>query len=164
MCLMPSARACRMWSGFSSEIETERLYLIADLDELSRMWSGFSSEIETLDITTRMQSSWGRMWSGFSSEIETLSLWVYCHSLVCRMWSGFSSEIETHLRYRWKLGFRWVACGAASRLRLKRSILFTALALFSGRMWSGFSSEIETPLVVSKLALLPRSHVERLLV
>src|SRR6266700_3545064 len=137
---MPSARACRIWSGFSSEIETERLYLIADLDELSRMWSGFSSEIETLDITTRMQSSWGRMWS------------------------GFSSEIETHLRNRWELAFRWVACGAASRLRLKRSILFTALALFSGRMWSGFSSEIETPLVVGKLALLLMSHVERLLV
>jgi|SRR6266487_1795239 len=104
------------------------------------------------------------MWSGFSSEIETDNQMLERSLLLCRMWSGFSSEIETHLRNRWKLGFRWVACGAASRLRLKRSILFTALALFSGRMWSGFSSEIETPLVVSKLALLPRSHVERLLV
>src|SRR6266700_1224361 len=124
---MPSARACRIWSGFSSEIETERLYLIAALDELSRMWSGFSSEIETLDITTRMQSSWGRMWSGFSSEIETLSLWVYCHSLVCRMWSGFSSEIETHHGCLHDIPLGSVACGAASRLRLKQTFkCFTA--------------------------------------
>src|SRR6266567_4200938 len=104
------------------------------------------------------------MWSGFSSEIETDNQMLERSLLLCRMWSGFSSEIETHLRNRWKLGFRWVACGAASRLRLKRSILFTALALSSGRMWSGFSSEIETTRLLWDCRISRLSHVERLLV
>ncbi len=38
-----------------------------------------------------------------------------------------------------------VACGAASRLRLKRLVRSEHPSRVVSRMWSGFSSEIETP-------------------
>jgi len=38
---------------------------------LCRMWSGFSSEIETRPTCFHPGQSSRRMWSGFSSEIET---------------------------------------------------------------------------------------------
>src|SRR5260370_30961077 len=38
----------------------------------------------------------------------------------------------------------WVACGAASHLRLKLAIPMPKLKTCKRRMWSGFSSEIET--------------------
>src|SRR6266566_4455701 len=45
-----------------------------------------------------------------------------------------------------KIGSRhiFVACGAASRLRLKRFLTFLRHGRVVSRMWSGFSSEIET--------------------
>src|SRR6266487_3756411 len=104
------------------------------------------------------------MWSGFSSEIETDNQMLERSLLLCRMWSGFSSEIETHLRDRWKLGLRWVACGAASRLRLKRRDFCGTVGYPDCRMWSGFSSEIETHQPLALAGLPHRSHVERLLV
>src|SRR6266516_1520696 len=136
---MPSARACRMWSGFSSEIET-------------------------LDITTRMQSSWGRMWSGFSSEIETLSLWVYCHSLVCRMWSGFSSEIETHHGCLHDIALGSVACGAASRLRLKRKCARGSHAPPDVACGAASRLRLKRGYAREKQQRACTSHVERLLV
>ncbi len=85
-----------------------------------RMWSGFSSEIETAPNDNGQNRLRRRMWSGFSSEIETIANPNYedvidkvacgaaSHlrlkhidksenlvSSVRRMWSGFSSEIET---------------------------------------------------------------------
>ncbi len=60
------------------------------------------------------------------------------------MWSGFSSEIETGAgRGGGPLCF-WVACGAASHLRLKPPDRAARGEDCLGRMWSGFSSEIET--------------------
>ncbi len=38
---------------------------------LRRMWSGFSSEIETPGVVSQQWPGDSRMWSGFSSEIET---------------------------------------------------------------------------------------------
>src|SRR6266487_3045013 len=64
--------------------------------------------------------------------------------LAGRMWSGFSSEIETYRTPPARLPPHFVACGAASRLRLKRGTLMTREGALLCRMWSGFSSEIET--------------------
>jgi len=80
------------------------------------------------------------------------------------MWSGFSSEIETgwlDTDYKERFG---VACGAASRLRLKPSIRQVSEVDSHRRMWSGFSSEIETDWQEALPFSLPPSHVERLLV
>ncbi len=110
----------RMWSGFSSEIETHTPPTAEHLAQQCRMWSGFSSEIETRPLCTCVAHVypvacgaashlrlklvfWGcgdayyqsRMWSGFSSEIETMRRGVTPSMTTCRMWSGFSSEIET---------------------------------------------------------------------
>ncbi len=40
----------RMWSGFSSEIETGWKGTVTSESTRRRMWSGFSSEIETIDM------------------------------------------------------------------------------------------------------------------
>src|SRR6266700_1431604 len=104
------------------------------------------------------------MWSGFSSEIETRR--SRRHDLPTdqrRMWSGFSSEIETGLACIQSTR-RHVACGAASRLRLKHEVTIGNKAALQSRMWSGFSSEIETHYQAFGNAPLERSHVERLLV
>src|SRR6266487_1936918 len=60
------------------------------------------------------------------------------------MWSGFSSEIETTLKLQRKPNKCCVACGAASRLRLKQLTRHSRRNEEGSRMWSGFSSEIET--------------------
>jgi|SRR6266567_1243800 len=60
------------------------------------------------------------------------------------MWSGFSSEIETGSEHYGTISFVKVACGAASRLRLKQVVGTTIGGRHVRRMWSGFSSEIET--------------------
>jgi len=60
------------------------------------------------------------------------------------MWSGFSSEIETTCPARRGHTLLWVACGAASRLRLKLATFLRSGRVLLCRMWSGFSSEIET--------------------
>ncbi len=61
------------------------------------------------------------------------------------MWSGFSSEIETQGYSGAADVYGGVACGAASRLRLKPEVAVTVHTMIVRRMWSGFSSEIETP-------------------
>ncbi len=84
------------------------------------------------------------MWSGFSSEIETFRTLLQWYRWQGRMWSGFSSEIETtRSQSRIRSGSS-VACGAASRLRLKQCANLREADSISSRMWSGFSSEIET--------------------
>ncbi len=55
-----------------------REYILRFLIFGSRMWSGFSSEIETLSRHAIIGMSGRRMWSGFSSEIETTN--VQCGS------------------------------------------------------------------------------------
>src|SRR6266700_4103384 len=128
------------------------------------MWSGFSSEIETLFWEWQPESHSSRMWSGFSSEIETCRFGCNKERRTSRMWSGFSSEIETkRIGSCERLQCR-VACGAASRLRLKPSYKNVKPHSWHCRMWSGFSSEIETQ-IWKLLPHLPHtSHVERLLV
>src|SRR5216683_1475094 len=110
-----------MWSGFSSEIETVSRRLHEKQRLLRRMWSGFSSEIETglnqLQARALLPS---RMWSGFSSEIETNCAEGHsgrCSIVACGAASRLRLKPPAHLRaYR----ICDVACGAASRLRLKQ--------------------------------------------
>ncbi len=84
------------------------------------------------------------MWSGFSSEIET-SLpksgdpdW---YKVACGAASRLRLKQDGWPQYIIRVN---VACGAASRLRLKRYTGYKPQAVIDGRMWSGFSSEIET--------------------
>ncbi len=58
------------------------------------------------------------------------------------------------IKYPWK-GYSWVvACGAASRLRLKHKVHHPKEKSTWGRMWSGFSSEIETEMELTLKHLL----------
>src|SRR6266487_4394783 len=128
------------------------------------------------------------MWSGFSSEIETAA-WHPVVSGLTIVACGAASRLRlkrgnyspqaaerivacgaaSRLRLKQPddalilLAF-WVACGAASRLRLKHDFPQTQLKTQRSRMWSGFSSEIETKLSGLSNCVVPRSHVERLLV
>ncbi len=65
---LPTDVAC----GAASHLRLKQLIDVWEGQcHVSRMWSGFSSEIETV---SRLWTGWarrGRMWSGFSSEIET---------------------------------------------------------------------------------------------
>src|SRR5216683_2813266 len=87
-----------MWSGFSSEIETEfqRYFTIDHL----KVACGAASHLRLKLIEALIDyiQKQGRMWSGFSSEIETY--------------------IDT-LNPEYNIA---VACGAASHLRLKRTV------------------------------------------
>jgi len=129
------------------------------------MWSGFSSEIETDDCRT--PGRWADVVAcGAASRLRLKrghrmrGLW----GLTCRMWSGFSSEIETSDPSTGNEGVGRVACGAASRLRLKPVSVTSPRSNTPSRMWSGFSSEIETWVTGTTTAPTWTSHVERLLV
>src|SRR6266487_1121596 len=91
----PSRVVSRMWSGFSSEIETPcpRLWHVP----LRGVACGAASRLRLKRVInqTVIHDQLGRMWSGFSSEIETHNCGGDNCLLCRRMWSGFSSEIET---------------------------------------------------------------------
>ncbi len=58
--------------GAASRLRLKRLIdMIFGSQRVRRMWSGFSSEIETRLTLSRVTVTRRRMWSGFSSEIET---------------------------------------------------------------------------------------------
>src|SRR6266700_663198 len=104
------------------------------------MWSGFSSEIETPQAPRLSGTNWpSRMWSGFSSEIETHHLHIIPHDVV-------------------------VACGAASRLRLKRLSIFSCGP--AGEVACGAASRLRLKQLVQPEEGIRYfgSHVERLLV
>src|SRR6266567_676404 len=105
-----------------------------------------------------------RMWSGFSSEIETPFYLLVRPRWRSRMWSGFSSEIETTCPARRGHTLLWVACGAASRLRLKLSC--SARGSCYRKVACGAASRLRLKLVYHLLDALCQgmSHVERLLV
>src|SRR6266487_4689692 len=84
-----------------------------------------------------------RMWSGFSSEIETHHLHIIPHDVVVAC--GAASRLRLKRLSIFSCGPAGeVACGAASRLRLKLATFLRSGRVLLCRMWSGFSSEIET--------------------
>src|SRR6266568_1585233 len=110
-----------MWSGFSSEIETN-----------SKMNRGIAFDSVACGATSHL-----RLKLGASSPIKALHL-VACGAashlrLKRTCYVDISSSSE-------------VACGAASHLRLKPRMIGLIYSSNSCRMWSGFSSEIETVL------------------
>src|SRR6266487_77883 len=106
------------------------------------------------------------MWSGFSSEIETHPHPDLPRSIVAsRMWSGFSSEIETgEIVVEYDSSQR-VACGAASRLRLKRPRPHGSRGQ-TGLVACGAASRLrlKRKLRSPRPRCCSMSHVERLLV
>ncbi len=60
------------------------------------MWSGFSSEIET-DDDSNVAANSGGVACGAASHLrlKPINSPVTQQLIKCRMWSGFSSEIET---------------------------------------------------------------------
>src|SRR6266851_3089805 len=129
------------------------------------MWSGFSSEIETQ--TLRAGLATGQLVAcGAASHLRLKPHLGYCPLTKdgSRMWSGFSSEIETGCLSSPAQLLRGVACGAASHLRLKPEIYELNTMMAWCRMWSGFSSEIETHITGVWVGTLTLSHVERLLI
>src|SRR6266700_486742 len=132
---MPSARACRMWSGFSSEIETLSLWVYFH-SLVCRMWSGFSSEIETHhgclhDIPL------GSVASGAASRLGL--------KRICARGSHAPPDVACGAASRLRLKQTikclsapccCVACGAASRLRLKRTYV-------TGGSWASGGSHVE---------------------
>src|SRR5216683_758354 len=85
-----------------------------------RMWSGFSSEIETIiDQAAVIEEDAVACGAASHLRLKPLMSAPPADTTLCRMWSGFSSEIETTTEMDNGLAADVVACGAASHLRLK---------------------------------------------
>ncbi len=85
-----------------------------------RMWSGFSSEIETIiDQAAVIEEDAVACGAASHLRLKPLMSAPPADTTLCRMWSGFSSEIETTTCIQNCEEANTVACGAASHLRLK---------------------------------------------
>src|SRR6266700_1178618 len=103
------------------------------------------------------------MWSGFSSEIETHHLHIIPHDVVVAC--GAASRLRLKRLSILSCGLSGeVACGAASRLRLKPSC--SARGSCYRKVACGAASRLRLKLVYHLLDALCQgmSHVERLLV
>src|SRR6266851_5062515 len=131
----------------------------------SRMWSGFSSEIETLE-TMILDWTLTRVACGAASRLRLKQISHRCDRAAFVVACGAASRLRLKLiaLIRAKAVLPDVACGAASRLRLKLRTVTWMAQIRQSRMWSGFSSEIETYSCLIIEYVLPTSHVERLLV
>src|SRR6266700_3338824 len=134
-----------MWSGFSSEIETQLPY--SSSSALCCVACGAASHLRLKHVeAARKVLGSIDVACGAASHLrlKRRASLSYRVSRLSRMWSGFSSEIVTPtvlLNYSLTA---CVACGAASHLRLKPIENSSSRSIETSRMWRGFSSEIET--------------------
>src|SRR5216683_116001 len=116
----------RMWSGFSSEIETPLAIIYAYAPVV--VACGAASHLRLKPpLTPLIIQSFHCVACGAASHLRLkllsrLRLLQMSHG---RMWSGFSSEIETLYTHFDRNKCCNVACGAASHLRLKQFLMIT---------------------------------------